>query len=64
MTYSTQPFDYSKECDAHNDAALLALKNMKDFSISSESPDLIADKILKCISESGTIMKYLPNIFE
>ncbi|XP_031634675.1 uncharacterized protein LOC116347979 isoform X2 [Contarinia nasturtii] len=64
MTYSTQPFDYITESEAHKEAAVLALDNVKDFPVSAESDEMIAQKMFEFISENGIFMNHLPNIFE
>lgn len=64
MTYSTLPFDYPKASEAEIQAAKVALENIKDYPISRESSDIIAQKIFDCIADNGIFLKYLPNIFE
>lgn len=64
MKYTTQPFDYAQELDAEIAAAKVAMENVKDFQVTQESSDVIAQQIFDCISDNGVFVKYLPNIFE
>lgn len=64
LTYSTHPLDYSSEGEADVQAALVALTNIIDVTVSSDSIEEITNKIYECIAGNGLIMKYLPNIFE
>lgn len=64
VKYTTEPLEYEDELSAENAAASKALENFKEFPITPDSPDGIAQKIYDCIGDFGAFFKYLPNIFE
>lgn len=64
VKYSTEPMEYHDEMRAENAAATEAMKNLKEFRISCDTLDGIAQKIYNCIGDNGVIHRYLPSIFE
>lgn len=64
VTYSTSPLDYSNVAQADIEAASVALKNIKEFTVSLESDEQLSRKIYDCITDNGIFLKYVPNIFE
>lgn len=64
VKYSTAPLEYDDESRAEIAVAAKALENFKEFPISRDSSERIAQKIYDCIGDGGIFLKFLPNIFE
>lgn len=68
--YASYPNEFNTEIEAQNEAARIAFDNIKEmqkmekYPICMDSAAEVANKILECISENGTFLKFIPQLFQ
>lgn len=64
VQYTTEPIEHATESLAENAAAEIALSNLKEYPISCDTSEQIAQKIYNCINMNGIVLKHMPNVYE